>query len=43
MTFFTNLKLAVRLGIAFGALALALAITAIVSFTGLSGVDADAR
>ncbi len=43
MSFFTNLKLAVRLGIAFGALALALVITAAVSFNGLNGVDADAH
>ena len=43
MSFFTNLKLAMRLGIAFGALALALAITAFVSFSGLNGVDADAH
>ena len=43
MTFFTNLKLAMRLGIAFGALALALAITAFVSFSGLNGVEADAH
>ena len=43
MSFFSNLKLSVRLGIAFGALALALAITAAVSFTGLSGVEADAH
>ena len=43
MSFFTNLKLAVRLGIAFGALAIALVVTAAVSFNGLSGVDASAH
>ena len=42
MTFFTNLKLAVRLGIAFGALVVALAITAALSLNGLGKLDADA-
>ena len=43
MTFFNNLKLAVRLGVAFGALTLALLITAFVSVNGLSRLGADAK
>jgi methyl-accepting chemotaxis protein len=43
MSFFTNLKLAARLGLAFGALALALVITTIVSANGLGQLDADAK
>jgi len=43
MTFFTNLKLAMRLGIAFGALVLALAITAALSLNGLGKLDANAK
>jgi methyl-accepting chemotaxis protein len=43
MSSFRNLRLAVRLGIAFGALALALVITAIVSFNGLGKLDENAR
>ena len=42
MSVFTNLKLAVRLGIAFGALAVALAITAALSLDGLGKIDANA-
>jgi methyl-accepting chemotaxis protein len=40
MSSFTNLKLAVRLGVAFGALMLALAVTAAVSVNGLGKLDA---
>jgi methyl-accepting chemotaxis protein len=43
MSFFTNLKLAVRLGVAFGALALALAVTAVLSLSGLSQLDANSK
>jgi methyl-accepting chemotaxis protein len=43
MSFFRNLKLAVRLGVAFGVLALALAVTAVVSYDGLNQLDADAH
>src|ERR671914_1896369 len=43
MAFFTNLKLAVRLGIAFGALVVALAITAALSLNGLGKLDANAQ
>ena len=43
MSSFRNLRLAVRLGIAFGALALALVITAVVSFNGLSKLDGNAH
>jgi methyl-accepting chemotaxis protein len=43
MNFFTNLKLAVRLGIAFGALTVALVLTALVSFNGLGDLDRNAR
>jgi methyl-accepting chemotaxis protein len=43
MSFFTNLKLAVRLGVAFGALVLALALTAVLSLTGLGKLDANAK
>jgi methyl-accepting chemotaxis protein len=43
MSQFSNLKLAVRLGVAFGALALALVITTFVSIRGLDHVNADAK
>ena len=43
MPAFRNLKLAVRLGVAFGALALALVITAFVSFNGLTKLDSNAH
>jgi methyl-accepting chemotaxis protein len=43
MTFFTDLKLAVRLGVAFGALVLALAVTAALSLSGLGKLDANAK
>jgi methyl-accepting chemotaxis protein len=43
MSSFSNLKLAVRLGLAFGALAVALVITAVVSFQGLGKIDDNAR
>ena len=41
MSVFTNLKLAARLGIAFGALVVALAITTALSLNGLGQIDAD--
>jgi methyl-accepting chemotaxis protein len=43
MSFFTNLKLAARLGVAFGALVLALAVTAALSLSGLGKLDANAK
>jgi methyl-accepting chemotaxis protein len=43
MSFFTNLKLAVRLGVAFGALVLALAVTAALSLTGLGQLDQNSK
>jgi methyl-accepting chemotaxis protein len=43
MSSFNNLRLAHRLGAAFGALALAVAIAAVVSLDGLGKLDADAR
>src|SRR5688500_8733549 len=43
MSFFTNLKLGVRLGVAFGALVVALAITAALSLNGLGKLEADAN
>jgi methyl-accepting chemotaxis protein len=43
MSVFTNLKLSVRLGVAFGALVVALAITAALSLIGLGKIDANAR
>jgi methyl-accepting chemotaxis protein len=43
VSFFSNLKLAVRLGVAFGALALALLITAFVSMQGLDNLEADTK
>jgi methyl-accepting chemotaxis protein len=43
MSFFANLKLAVRLGIAFGALAVALLLVTFVSVSGLNRLDADAH
>jgi methyl-accepting chemotaxis protein len=43
LSFFANLRLAVRLGVAFGALVLALAVTAVLSISGLGRLDADAK
>jgi glutaredoxin 2 len=43
MTFFASLNLPVRLGIAFGALVVALAITTALSLNGLGKLDADAH
>src|SRR5215213_56798 len=40
---FANLRLAVRLGVAFGALVVALVVTAALSINGAGGIDADAR
>jgi len=43
MTSFNNLRLSVRLGVAFGALALALVIAGVVSLNGLGKLDASAK
>jgi hypothetical protein len=43
MRFFTNQRLAVRLAVAFAALAVGLAVTAVVSLNGLGKLDADAK
>jgi methyl-accepting chemotaxis protein len=43
LSFFANMRLAVRLGVAFGALALALIVTAALSISGLGKLDSDAK
>jgi methyl-accepting chemotaxis protein len=43
LSFFANLRLAVRLGIAFGALVVALLVTAVLSINGLGAIQTDAE
>jgi methyl-accepting chemotaxis protein len=43
LSFFANLRLAVRLGVAFGALVLALVVTAVISISGLGRLESNAE